>query len=95
MKQIVSCILCGLILASSPCFASGKGSSQSSGRSGYLKKDPISENRVNIYDKNGSLEGYTKKDPISDDRWNIYDSKGRQKGSVKQDPLSGDRKNIV
>jgi len=91
MKRKLVHVICILVLASGLCYAGGKGSSQPSGRSGYLKKDPISENRVNIYDKNGSLEGYTQKDPISADKWNVYDSKGRQKGYVKQDPLSMDK----
>jgi hypothetical protein len=94
MKRTLAYVTCFLVFTSGFCYAGDKGSPQFSGHSGYLKKDPISENRVKIYDKNGSLEGYTKKDPISADRWNIYDSKGRQKGSVKQDPLSEDRKNI-
>jgi hypothetical protein len=72
MKHIVSCILCGLLLASSPCFAGGKGSPQSSGRSGYLKKDPISENRVNIYDKRGRQDDYLKQDPVLENRTNIF-----------------------
>jgi hypothetical protein len=94
MKPIVSFILCSPLLAPSQCLAGGNGSSQSSGRSGYFKKDPFTENRVSIYDNSGSPEGYTRKDPIRQDRWNVYDNKGRQKGYIEQDSLSRDRKNI-
>lgn len=68
MKRTLACVACFLFFAAGLGYAGGKGDSKLPGQSGgYMKKDSISENRVNIYDRKGSLEGYTKKDPISDE----------------------------
>jgi hypothetical protein len=54
----------------------------------------LSEDRKNIYDKDGRQEGYLKKDPNFEDRTNIYDKRGRQDGYLKQDSVLEDRTNI-
>jgi hypothetical protein len=59
----------------------------------YIKKDPLIEDRINIY-HDGQLEGYLKKDQLIEDRINQYDKRGRIKGHWKKDPLFKDRYNF-
>ena len=56
----------------------------------YIKKDPLIEDRLNIYQV-GQLEVYLKKDRLIEDRINQNDKRGRLKGYWGKDPLFKDR----
>jgi hypothetical protein len=68
MVRILVCIIAIFVLAAGTSFSGDKGSSRSSGQSGYLKKDPIFKDRTNIYDRDGAQKGYIKQDPLLDGR---------------------------
>ncbi len=64
------------------------------GGSGYLKRDVLLKDTVNIYDEKGRRIGTLKEDPILKDRTNIYDEKGDPRGFLKKDFLFKDRTRI-
>jgi hypothetical protein len=72
----------------------GDHNKRQSGRSGYLKTDPLFEDRLNIYDDSGRVKGYIKQDNLFKNRKNIYDEDGRQKGYLHDDYLYKGRTNI-
>jgi hypothetical protein len=55
--RILVFIIAILVFVPGTSFSGGKGSSRSSGQSGYLKQDPILKNRSNMYDQNGTKTG--------------------------------------
>ena len=83
-----------IFLASSTPSFSGGDKLRRPGRDGYLKRDSLDEDRINIYDRGGSSKGYLKGDNIFKDRMYIYDKNGRKKGYIKKDTLFDDRTNI-
>ncbi len=85
--RLLPCLILSTLLLSTSLGFSGD-------RTGYLKRDPLFKNRVNIHDRSGSVDGYLKKDPLFRNRVNIYDSQGRQKGYLKKDYLFEDRTDI-
>ena len=70
MKPIfILLTILSLIVPPSPLFA-GRDKAKSSGREGYLKKDRLSDDRINIHNMDGSKEGYLKQDRLFKDRMN-------------------------
>ena len=61
---------------------------------GYLKRDVLLKDTVNIYDEKGRRVGALKRDFILKDRTNIYDEKGDQRGFMEKDFLFKDRTRI-
>ena len=61
---------------------------------GYLKRDFLLKDTVNIYDARGRKVGTMKQDPLFENRTNIYNESGRKTWVLKTDSLSKDRTNI-
>ena len=62
--------------------------------SGYLERDALLKDTVNIYDETGRRIGTLKQDYLLKDRTYIYDETGNRRGFMEKDFLFKDRTNI-
>ena len=63
-------------------------------KEGYLERDVLIKDQINIYDNNGEKRVFIKPDRLNRARNNIFDKNSNIEGYIDRDPLRMERKNI-